>query len=172
MLRIMWIDPGGTTGWATFTAEEMYDPFDKVTRYHKPKFECGQIADDKHEHHQELYNFIGMQQTDHFILGSESFEFRNTSRTGTELISNEYIGVAKLFVAERMPGKRLLLQTASEGKVRNKPTAFVKPRNLEKLGLWTPGWDHAMDGYGHLLYYMIKHKVMHHELLEKGWKGK
>lgn len=171
MLRIMWIDPGGTSGWATFTAEEMYDPFDKVTRYHKAKFACGELGPNKELHHTELYNLFGHMQTDHFILGTESFEFRNTSRSGTELISVEYIGIAQLFANERLNGK-LHKQTASEGKVRNKPTAFVKPRNLQKLGLWTPSMEHAMDGYGHLLYFMIKHKIMHHELLEKGWKGK
>lgn len=168
MLRIVALDPGGTTGWGMFTAEERYDHLDKKSVYTKHKFDCGQLG--PQEHHSELYNALGMWQTDHYIVVCESFEYRNRARPGLELISKEYIGVAKLFCEER--GIKYIEQTASMGKVRDKSTAFIKPRNLQKLGLWTPGWGHAMDGYGHLLYYMINTAgIMKHELLAKGWRA-
>lgn len=169
-LRILGIDPGGTTGWATFTAEERYDPVVKKMRYDHIKWECGQIADDKHEHHEELDDLMGLMQTDHFIIVCESFEYRNRLPKA-ELISRNYIGVVELFAKRRMQrtGQLLVMQTASMGKVRK--TGFVKDRNLKRLGLWSPGHPHAMDGYGHVLYYMINNgNILKNELLEKGWK--
>jgi len=173
-IRILGLDPGGTTGWALFSAEERYEHDDKAVVYDKPKFTCGELgAGDKHEHHNELYELMELQQSDNYIIVCESFEYRNTARAGLELISKEYIGVVKLFAQQRMLGlssQRLVFQTASMGKITQK--SFVKKRNLQKLGLWysTDG-NHAMDGYGHLLFWMIHYgNVMKQELLLKGWK--
>lgn len=178
-LHILGLDPGGTTGWGLFSAEERYDHETRSTMYDKPKFTCGELgAGDKHEHHDELWTLMELQQSDHFIIVCESFEYRNTARAGLELISKEYIGVVKLFEQQRMhlpdgthmPSQKLVFQTASMGKVGQK--SFVKKRNLQRLGLWSPTeGNHAMDGYGHLIFWMIHYgNVMKQELLTKGWK--
>lgn len=170
--RILGLDPGGTTGWATFTAESRWSAQEGTT-YSKVRWDCGQLADDKHLHHKELDDLLGFMQTDHFIVVCESFEYRNRARAGLELISKEYIGVLNLFYQERMQplgkSQQVYYQTASMGKITQ--NSFVKKRHLQKLGLWSPGLGHAMDGYGHILYWMIHTgDVLRQELLEKGWK--
>lgn len=153
--RIVSLDPGGTTGWATFTS-------DGVTA----QWLCGQLAG---QHHDRLDAMLGTFHTEEYHIVCESFEYRNVSRAGLVLDSVEYIGVMKRFCQNR--GVSYTMQTASQGKVGTRPNAFVKKSNLEKLGLWSPGNIHAMDAYGHLLYYMINNiGLLKQELLEKGWK--
>lgn len=154
MYRVVALDPGGTTGWATYTS------YPEATE-EKQKFACGQIG--PYQHHKDLYDFLGMQQTDNTIIVSESFEYRNERRPGLVLVSKEYIGVTKLFAEER--GVPYFEQTASKAK------GFVKDSNLQKLGLWSSGFQHAMDAMRHLLYYMINNTpVGTIDLLKQGWK--
>lgn len=172
--RIISLDPGGTTGWAMFTSKyvktkDLFAPDSEYVKTFIPPgtWECGQIG--PHEHHKDLYYFLIENWIEETYIVSESFEYRNDSPAGLELVSREYIGIAKLVAAQHRVG--LYQQTASQGKVRNKPTAFVKPSNLKKLNLWKPGQPHAMDAYGHLLYYMINSaRILRTELLEAGWK--
>jgi hypothetical protein len=108
-------------------------------------------------------------RTVEYHIVCESFEYRNVSRAGLVLDSVEYIGVMKRFCQER--NVKYTMQTAAMGKVGNRTTAFVKKSNLQKLGLWSSGNIHAMDAYGHLLYYMINDVgLFRQELLEKGWR--
>jgi len=136
--RILALDPGGTTGWASWTDGQ---------------YNCGQIGPD--EHHLELWDFLGNQQTANFTIVCESFEFRQRARAGLELISKEYIGVAKLFKQERMlelhnnQVQKLVFQTAAMGK------GFIKDDKIKAKGLWTKGQKHAMDAMRHLLYYQV-----------------
>lgn len=161
--RLIALDPGGTTGWATFTALKMpvvggsSDEFE----YHSVEWKCGQVG--PYEHHQELYAMLCSFQVQETHVICESFEYRNKTRPGLELITREYIGVAKLFCAER--NVQLHMQSASMGK------GFVRDTNIKRLGLWSVGWKHAMDSYRHLLYYMINAgHIIEHELLTSGWK--
>ena len=158
--RIVALDPGGTTGYAMITFHDDVVPY---------SFNCGMFR--SLNHHKELYDALGMWHVDDYEIVCESFEYRNASRPGLELVSVEYIGVMKLFCQER--NIQFHMQSASQGKVRDKPTAFVKSENLKRLGLWSPSQVHAMDAYGHLLYYLINSKVYPEialELLNKGWK--
>lgn len=160
MFRIIALDPGGTTGWAAYTAERMEAEKGKY-EYYAEKFTCGQI--DAQEHHLQLYNMLGLMQTQVYHVVTESFEYRNRARPGLELISREYIGVTKLFCADRQV--TFHKQTAAMGK------GFVKDENIKKLGLWSPGFKHAMDAYRHLLYYMINDaNVQKEKYLKLGWR--
>lgn len=155
--RIVGLDPGGTTGWAVLTINEDGKRF----------WKCGQF--EAKNHHLQLDAFLRQHLTDVFEIVCESFEYRNMSRPGLVLDSVEYIGVMKLFCQENYV--HYTMQTASMGKVRDKPTAFVKPSNIKKLGLWSPGQGHAMDAIGHILYYMINNIGLDkEELLKAGWK--
>lgn len=158
--RLVALDPGGTTGWATFTATKMVTP-DDTCEYYDAAWTCGQIG--PYEHHLELYGMLGSFQVEETRIICESFEYRNKTRPGLELISREYIGVTKLFCANRsIP---LVMQSASMGK------GFVRDTNIKRLGLWSVGWKHAMDSYRHLLYYMVNTgHIMEHELLASGWR--
>ena len=176
LFRIIGLDPGGTTGWATYTAEKKkmlpYEDATNVvlTQYLNEEWTCGQLA--THDHHKILNDFLGMQQVEETLIVCESFDYRNQSKPGLELISREYIGIVKLFSQER--NVPYVLQTASQGKVRDNDKSFVRKENLERLGLWVKGgastWNHAMDAYGHILYYMIHNHIQRDELLRKGWK--
>lgn len=168
---ILSFDPGGTTGWASVTIRELKSG-DAEFMWH-----TGQLLDDNH--HSALYSFMCNAYDDNALYNdepiaaltivTESFEYRNISRAGLRLDSVEYIGVMKLFCDVR--DVELKFQTASMGKVRDKPGAFVKPDNIKKLDLWSPGSKHAMDALGHLLYYMINSdKRYAKQLLERGWK--
>lgn len=161
-MKILALDPGGTTGWATL------DSFNALDM----RWNCGQIGPD--EHHTELYDFLGFQQEKDFVVVCERFEYRNQSRAGLDLISKEYIGVTKLFHQKRMQffGQALVFQNASQA-VGDK--SIVQDRHVKKLGLWYPNARHAMDATRHLLYYVISstrapEQLLARELLERGWK--
>lgn len=164
---ILAFDPGGTTGWASFQCDQIWNPLEEKFEYVDRKWTCGHLHYKNMDHHRTLYNFMGQMHVEKFQMVTESFEYRNKPRPGLELISREYIGIMRLYAQQR--GVALTQQTSSQGKIT--PNSFVKKANLEKLGLWSSGWTHAMDAYGHLLYYMINQSMeIRDELLLKGWK--
>lgn len=161
--RVVAFDPGGTTGWATYSAERIQIGIDDY-EYFEEQWNCGQLGPGKH--HRELFNFMELEQveTTHYV--TESFEYRNAARSGLVLVSCEYIGVMELFTQGR--GLHLTQQTAAKGK------GFVKNDNLRKLDLWVTGgadeWRHSMDAYRHLLQFMMNNNIQKDKLLRKGWK--
>lgn len=170
-MKILAFDPGGTSGWARYWNENPgTNPWT-----------CGQIGPG--EHHLELYEFLTSQyrschdRREPLWLIGESFQYRN-NLDKAELISCEYIGVMKLF-ARTHYDTRIVWQTASQGKIVNASTkrrgSFVQQKHLQRLGLWVPGKIHAMDGYGHLLYYAINGgnpdmAELRMKLLQGGWR--
>lgn len=156
MQRIVALDPGGTTGWAMW--EE--GPLTLQSHSTSDRFNCGQIGPD--EHHKQLWDFLGTMQTHDFTIVCESFEFRQgKQRHNINLMSKEYIGVAKLFAAERMDTP-VVFQTAALGK------GFVSDAKLKAMGLYHPGHKHAMDAIRHLVYYMVIKE--HRRDLIESWK--
>lgn len=150
MRRIVALDPGGTTGWAT------YDDFNGAD-----SFSLGQLEGD--DHHLQLYDFLGHMQVQNFVVVCESFEFRqNRQRDNINLMSREYIGVTKLFAQERM-GRPVVFQTAAMAK------GFVTDEKLKAMGLWWRGKRHGMDAMRHLIYYMVN-RERRHDLIQS-WKG-
>lgn len=155
--RIIALDPGGTTGWATLT-------IDLKKRTHE--FKSGHLGPQKH--HNSLMVLLENQHVRDTYVVSESFEFRQRARDNLVLVSLEYIGVTKLFCETRdVP---LFMQTAAMGK------GFAKDVHIKKLGLWTPGYKHAMDAMRHLLYFALNNKrapvdfELRKALLTQGWK--
>lgn len=155
MLRIVALDPGGTTGWAYLTQQK---PHEEVRR---EDIQCGQLEGDNH--HLQLYNMLGNYQVSDFVLVVEAFEYRNTSRAGLVLDSKEYIGVAKLFYFERMRklGQQYQEQSASQAK------GFVKDTHIKRLDLWSPGMPHAMDAMRHLIYFCANHSTMRGHVIQR-----
>lgn len=169
--RVLSFDPGGTTGWASYTAEVMHPCTDRhfadqpMPEYYDQAYTCGQLGPG--DHHDTLWAFLELQAVSNLVIVCESFEFRNTiadkNRGNLELVSKEYIGVIKLFIQQRgkaLPNHykwKLVFQTASVGKPRDKPgnRTLVTDNDIKTLGLWYPKRRHAMDATGHLLYYMI-----------------
>ena len=135
-MRLIGLDPGGTTGWAIMDISET-----------TARWRMGQIG--PQEHHAELYAFLEREHVQKTVLISESFEYRREQRTNVELISREYIGVAKLFAQER--GTTYVQQTAAQGK------AFWTDEKLKKTDLYVVGQQHARDATRHVLYYFMNH---------------
>lgn len=145
---IMSIDPGGTTGWSLWT---------------KTEIKTGEISED--EHHGTLAYVIRFYEPELIIC--ESFEYRNTSPAGLNLIPVEYIGIVKLVAVNILADVEM--QTASIAK------GFVKDENIKRLGLWEPGKPHAMDALRHLLFYIVNRTSEpiygSTDILERGWKS-
>jgi hypothetical protein len=186
--RILALDPGGVTGWATYTALRMITPnslhvgqkislpfSNDLYEYFDEEWSGGQLGEFNgkkwapKKHHNDLETLLGMQHVQDFTVVCESFEYRNESPSGLVLMSREYIGVVERFCQER--NVPLVMQKAAVGKVTKK--SFVRKENLERLGLWVKGgastWNHMMDADGHLLQYMIRNNIRKQYLLETGW---
>jgi hypothetical protein len=166
--RIIALDPGGTTGWATYTAGRMvWDS--SGTEYYDEKWACGQLG--PHEHHNELDIWLGIQQTEQYVIVCESFEFRNLDRRHRDninLMSREYIGVAKRFAQERQVPLRL--QTASLAKGLFPDSGPHANKKIKDAGLWHPNQKHAMDATRHLLWYLVN-RDNRLDLVERWWRS-
>jgi len=168
--RIISIDPGGTTGWATLTADRILPvvPREAVT-YKNVEFHSGHLS--APDHHLELFLLLQDQLVETTHVVCESFEYRQESRAGLDLHAPQYIGVVKLFTQQWQ--LMLYMQTASMGKVVGRKNSFTKKENLVRLGLWKPGKEYKdeMDAYGHLLWHEIHtDRVLRDKLLRKGWR--
>jgi hypothetical protein len=72
LYRVLALDPGGTTGWATYTAEKMWIgdlPAEEKVEYYDEKWACGQI--EHQDHHNALDQFLGFMQTEAFVIVCE-----------------------------------------------------------------------------------------------------
>jgi hypothetical protein len=158
--RIIALDPGGVTGWATYSCHDVLGEQCNHT------FHCGQLEGD---HHNSLDVLLGNQHVPDYTIVCESFQ-KYRELDSPELVSLEHIGVVKRFAQEwKVP---LVFQSSSQGKIGKR--SFVRRSSLVRMGLWSPGNPHAMDAYGHLLYYMINGggttPEFRMELLIKGWQ--
>lgn len=155
MKRIIALDPGGTTGWASYTTYD--DP-------RLMKFDSGQMG--PHDHHEELFEWLQYSAGYELEIVCESFEYRNANRPGLVLASKEYIGVTKL--ACRRFSAPYTEQTASKAK------GFVKDAHIKRLGLWSSGDKHAMDAMRHLIFYIVngpdKGNALAQQILERAYK--
>ncbi len=165
--RIIALDPGGTTGWGTYSFNSVPVPNDIGYEVYDETFACGQLG--PREHYDELYALLELMHVQDTLVVCEAFQ-QYRDRNNVDLISVEYIGVVKLFCQQR--GIPIYFQASSEGKIGK--SSFVRPENLKLLHLWSGGQRHAMDAYGHLLCYLLNHKGAHPDvrlrLLTQGWK--
>jgi hypothetical protein len=156
MTKIVSLDPGGTTGYAVYhrdgTEQERFNRYGGTWTW-------GHLGPD--DHHEDLFALLCLNYTKDMIVVCESFEFRqNRQRDNINLMSREYIGVAKLFgQREDTP---VVFQSAAQGK------GFVSDEKLKVMGLYIPGKKHAMDAMRHLVFYMVN-KQRRHDLIES-WK--
>lgn len=162
MKRIVALDPGGSTGWAMWQDKTMPLGFGPDN-----KFICGQFGPD--DHHEELYAFLESMQTQDFKIVCESFEFRqhDNFRDNVNLMSREYIGVAKLFAKQRMSFP-VVFQTAgaAKGFIPDKAKHGLEANaKLKVMELYVPGKKHAMDAMRHLVTYMVQ-KQTRHDLIQ------
>jgi len=156
--RVIALDPGGTTGWASYSA--LWLPGDPVS-YSYESWECGHMGG---PHHEQLESWLGMQRVQNYTVVCERFDDRQTGHN-VNLVAAEYIGVIKKYCETE--NVHLVMQMPGVAK------PFVKNENLKLLDLWRGvKWKHAMDAQRHLLWYLINGLPHRHDLLEKGWPNK
>lgn len=167
--RVLALDPGGTTGWACYTALRVVDG--SIFRYHDALWTCGEVGPD--DHHKTLFDLLDEARYNRYghrvnlSVVYESFEFRQgQQRQNLNLMSKEYIGVIRLF-GELYSGERtrvhMAAQTASQGK------GFVDDKKLKVMDLYIPGKKHARDATRHLVSYLVN-KERRHDLIES-WRN-
>lgn len=165
-LAILGLDPGGTTGWALYTADVIHNLSGErpTPEYYNEKFNAGQIGPG--QHHRRLWCLLEQWTVTNTIIVCESFEFRRNerdrNRTNIVLDSKEYIGVVKLYkdmfdhTTAQKPdnhvGLDVVFQTAATGK------GFWTDQKLQavrKQSTPKSKWPHANDAMRHLLHYMV-----------------
>ena len=147
-MKILSIDPGGTTGWCTFeigfdrNGAPLWNP--TVAEHF---CDVGQLTIP--EHHNNLRKLMHVQNPD--IIVCERFEKRQNDFS--LLISVEYIGVVKQFAQQT--NKTLVMQGASEAL----KWCSMDKMNILELAL-TPyqTWKDANAARKHLLYFLV-HKL-------------
>jgi hypothetical protein len=173
-LNVLWFDPGGTTGWCCYSTNIMVTRLEEGTvpkiEFHGEKWNMGELGPG--DHHQAMWNLIGTLHADNFVLGYESFEFRQgKQRDNIVLDSKEYIGVCKLYYQMTNPSVKMYLksQTAADGKgfwYPKKPgTQQRDVSKLKALGLYTPGSTHMNDATAHTLHWLVEGPLNRRDLL-------
>lgn len=138
MLRYLAIDPGGTTGWATW--EDCADV---------KSIETGEIGPE--EHHFGLWNLLDNLAPNVVIY--ERFQYRpGQSPTPAEdiLVAREYIGILKLWCVV----DPYHLESAIVGQTPAQAKKLWRDDLLKRAGLWVKGSTHKRDAMRHLLYYL------------------
>jgi len=151
-MKIIFFDPGGVTGWATFSAREVEGP-DGI-EYYNMEFAIGQI--EHPDHHTTIERLIGIQHSDFdYTVGFERWHLQKkddgSEREGLDFMAPEYIGAIKLASALRPGPLNLVSQMPHERK-------FADKRKMEIFNLWslTNGRKDARAAAQHLLTYLIK----------------
>ena len=124
------LDPGGETGYC------IYDPFTR---------EVSTSILTADEHHNRLYTNLVVHRPKKIIC--ERFDHRPNQKAA-ELVSREYIGVAKLYTQTHY-GVELVMQQQLKGH-----KGLWTDDKLKVLGLYNPGEGHDNDALRQVLYYI------------------
>lgn len=130
-MRILALDPGGTTGWTSYD-----DDGGKV-----PAWGWGQLEEE--DHHVQLYDLLDRQQPD--VVVCERFTYR-PHLPHAVLISRDYIGVATLWCKQN--GVEIVMQMPAHAK------GLWDDKKLKAVNLYQVNKRHANDATRHLLYYL------------------
>jgi hypothetical protein len=170
--RILSLDPGGTTGWAS----SQFPNGRELRSLDDLYFNGGQIGPEEHHHelweHLKVHHSYAKQEGVPFEVVCESFEFRQHinkehAKTKVELISKEYIGIVKLFcVTYEIP---LTFYTASAAKAFVPDKGPQRDVRIKALGIdrRRPEWEHYMDAARHLLRHMVIGKRIREPITDK-----
>lgn len=162
---LVWIDPGGTTGIASWTAPD--DPNKAISQQLWRTVQIGPCDQDMslatilNELNAIVHQCEPFHNDQPFLtVGFESFDFRKEEqyRDRIDYTAAEVIGAIRCWGLSRK-SVHLVRAGAGIGK------GFWTDDRLKALGLWVPNYRHAMDAMKHLLRYRAF--VLHHtELFE------
>lgn len=131
--KIIALDPGGTTGWATAIID--YRVLETI--------EAGQVKFEA----SGLWKFLEAFDPDWIVC--ETFRYRLGGREGTDLRAVKWIGICELY--SMMHDKRLRMQ---EPHVQGAKSSHWNNEKVKAAGLWIPNHPHAMSATKHLLYFL------------------
>ena len=145
-MRILAIDPGGTTGWTKLEIQRGSDP--QVRDNHT--WASGEL--NRKKHHYDLYTLLGLTNPD--ILLWE--QYRTEPGEGwQETIAIQYIGVIELWLQERR-NRRPTIRTYSYP--ASKIKEFWTDRKLIHVGLYESGSTHIRDTRRQVLVYLTEQR--------------
>lgn len=154
-MRIIAIDPGGTTGWAQHT---MF--MDQITNPMVDIAGAINVGFYKDEHHGYLWSNLYEFNPDVIVYERFDYQIRVDSegneRQKIDLSAKEYIGILKLWAAQHSKCK-LVPQQQYKDKGYGNPSSQWTDDKLKHLGLYHPGTDgeHMNDAQRHLLSYIV-----------------
>jgi len=132
-LRILALDPGGTTGYA----HAVKDGDNMFVTYGQQRL-----------NHYEFYDFLLSYPSDYLIC--ESFEFRQGNQLGVDLIPVELIGIVKLYAYLKKPQAIYFQPASKQGK-----KAYFSDARLKDMGLYLKGLEHGRSAVKHLLDWYV-----------------
>lgn len=140
---IVSIDPGGTTGVASYKLLPKGKPNANIYYY-----DYADMVDGKefgpHEHFRELWVYLTNLNPDAVICE----EFTGPDNEAAVLTSCYYIGVVKLYC--QLTKKPLSIRSREF-----KDVLWLKGDALKKFGLYRPGQPHRNDATRHLIHYIV-----------------
>jgi hypothetical protein len=136
-VRILSIDPGGTTGYASLDESDVY--------------RVGMIGPG--DHHARLWALLCAQDPDLLICEAFNYQRRELDKgVQLELVSKEYIGVCKLYVETAPRGLTIQYYEPPPGQFKK----LVTRKWLEAATLWDPkNAPHGMDALAQLIHYQV-----------------
>lgn len=162
---LVWIDPGGTTGIASWMPPK--DPMKPISQQSWRTVQIGPCDQDMSlvAILAELNNIVRQCEPFHndqpfLTVGFESFDFRMEERYRDRIdyTAAEVIGALRCWGLDRK-AVHLVRTGAGLGK------GFWTDERIKALGLWVPNYRHAMDAMRHLLRYR-SFVLNHTELFE------
>lgn len=152
MIKILALDPGGTTGysWVDLSGDK-----EEI-----PTFHGGQLG--PHEHFIDLWQLL--QANDWRFVVYEEFTYRmvaiddkkrgNVYSPKIELVSKEYIGLIKFWTLATPQGRTIDLVPQQPSAAVGRQT-FWTAEKMKKMGVYKEGKPHQNDATRHLLYYTV-----------------
>ena len=140
LIKVIALDPGGTTGWAKGLIREG---------------KMGVMSGQDEWNHLALYEEL--KHTFPNIIICERFDYRKGGKKqeGVELISREYIGVVQLYVQQQQsrfrPGHPYYVDIYMQMPQEALGGFYKSPMKLKEAGVYKPGKPHANDAMRHLL---------------------
>lgn len=145
-MRILSLDPGGTTGWALLDFDlDTLEGSLKSDTYLRDHVKSGQLGNNT-EHHLVLWTLIMRTQPD--VIVGERFD--NRGNEYSKIMSREYIGVVKL-VGQLDSG----IVVRWQGSDQKEWATDEKLRILQILCVPKHPWRHANDALRHLVHFLV-----------------
>lgn len=148
-MKVTALDPGGTTGYATLSADWSIP----LNRWENVVHASGHLTGA--QHHTALYQFLiderPTNNDDSHVVIFEGFD--NRANPAAILVSLEYIGIIKYWVASHTIGF-----TSDPIMVEQRPPdmKFADDRKLKAVGWYKPNLIHGNDASRHLLVWCVK----------------